>query len=72
MRYNMGLAKAKEWLKSNEFKINAVLVVISLIIIAIGMLCNIGLAAGLGILLFIFFVTYTIYGYVRVNDLGPE
>ncbi|WP_400153835.1 hypothetical protein [Candidatus Methanomassiliicoccus intestinalis] len=63
---------AKEWLKSNEFKINAVLLVPSLLIAIIGFVFNIGMIAGLGVLACIFFITYTIYGYVRVNGLGPE
>lgn len=63
---------AKEWLKSNEFKINAALLLISLIVVAAGFILNIGVIAGLGVLACIFFITYTIYGYVRVNALGPE
>ena len=63
---------AKEWLKSNEFKINAVLLVASLLIAIIGFVFNIGMIAGLGVLACIFFITYTIYGYVRVNGFGPE
>lgn len=63
---------AKEWLKSNEFKINAALLLISFIIAVAGFILNIGVMAGLGVLACIFFITYTVYGYVRVNSLGPE
>jgi len=49
-----------------------VLLVASLLIAIIGFVFNIGMIAGLGVLACIFFITYTIYGYVRVNGLGPE
>lgn len=68
----MRCMSAKEWLKSNEFKINAALLLISFIVTVAGFILNIGVMAGLGVLACIFFITYTIYGYVRVNSLGPE
>lgn len=68
----MEAGNLKEWLRVNEFKINIALLAISAAIFVVAMLFNNGLLAGAGLLAVIFFVTYSIFAYVRVNGLGPE
>jgi ABC-type nickel/cobalt efflux system permease component RcnA len=55
------------WWKANELRINLIAALICLVLLAVGILLNLGVMAGISFLLLIFFATYTVYAYVRRN-----
>ena len=53
------------WWRAHELRINLALVVVLLVLLIVGIVLNEGIIAGPSFLLLIFFLTYSLYAYLR-------